>query len=137
MWKHIRINIAASNSKNVDFASYQMCCKHKQACTDLILQPFYAKTVQELLKRAWVLNRDPFRSLFADVFGLRGALVASSVSTQIRDPQKPVRTTIGHTRGTNAQAARDSGYIEILDSHRRLTAPVKSYKAQFEEVKRL
>ena len=28
-------------------------------------------------------------------------------------------------------------YIYILDLHRRLTAPVKSYKAQFEEVKRL
>ena len=27
-------------------------------------------------------------------------------------------------------------YIYILDLHRRLTAPVKSYKAQFEEVKR-
>ena len=28
-------------------------------------------------------------------------------------------------------------HIYILDLHRRLTAPVKSYKAQFEEVKRL
>ena len=28
-------------------------------------------------------------------------------------------------------------YIYILDLHRRLTAPVKSYKAQFEEMKRL
>ena len=28
---HICINIGASNNKNVDFASHQMCCKHKQA----------------------------------------------------------------------------------------------------------
>ena len=28
-------------------------------------------------------------------------------------------------------------YVYILDSHRRLTAPVRSYKAQFEAVKRL
>ena len=31
IWNHICTNIAASNNKNVDFASLQMCCKHRQA----------------------------------------------------------------------------------------------------------
>ena len=31
IWNHICSNIGASNDKNVDFASHQMCCKHRQA----------------------------------------------------------------------------------------------------------
>ena len=52
IWIHFCINIAASNNENVAFASYQMCCKHRQACTDSIVQPFRVKTLQELLRRA-------------------------------------------------------------------------------------
>ncbi len=46
LWNQIRTNIASSHNKNVDFASYQMCCKHKQAWTDSILQPFHEKPFQ-------------------------------------------------------------------------------------------
>ena len=90
-----------------------MCCKHKQAWTDLILQPFHEKTVQWLLKRALVPKLAPILEPFWKHFRTRGALVASSVSAQMRDPQKTAEAAIEITRGTSAQATRDSGYIEI------------------------
>ena len=50
---------------------------------------------------------------FGRHFRTRDALVASSVCTQIRDPEKRARVTMEITRGTYAQATQDSGYIEI------------------------
>ena len=50
-------------------------------------------------------------------FRTRGAFIAFSVSTQIRDPRKTAGVTVGGTRGTNAQATRNSGYIEIPSPH--------------------
>ena len=80
IWNHICSNIGASNDKNVDFASHQMCCKHRQAWTDSILQLVQEKTVQELLKTARVPKLapilEPFWPTFPDserlccVFGL-------------------------------------------------------------------
>ena len=79
----------------------------------MILQPFHEKTVQWLLKRARVPKLAPTLDPFWKHFRTRGALVAASVYTQMRDPQKTAEVTVGGTRGTSAQATRNSGYIEI------------------------
>ena len=99
---------------DVDFGTLLMCCKHRQAWTDLILQPFHEKTVQDLLKTAWVPKLAPILKPFWTHFRTRGALVASSICSQIRDPEKTAGAAIEITRGTSAQAPRDSGYIEMV-----------------------
>ena len=50
---------------------------------------------------------------FLPYFRARGALVASSAYTQIRDLQKTAGFPMEVTGGTSAQAPRDSGYIGI------------------------
>ena len=73
IWDHICINFADLNNNKVAVASHQMCCKHRQACTDSTLQFFHENTGQALLASARVPNRHPFLKAFDDISGL-GAL---------------------------------------------------------------
>ena len=65
-------DIALRASKNVEFAACQMRCKHRQAWTDSIFQPFHEKLVQELFRRAQSRFFDSFRNVISLNFEAQG-----------------------------------------------------------------